>query len=144
MFLILSGCDSGPQKIRMGEQECDHCRMMISQEQFAAQLITEQGRQYAFDAIECLAAYQDSRSAQELEIDGIWVPDFDSPGNWLPAEEAVYLQSNQLRSPMALNFSAYADNESAMKKQSEFGGKILNWNEVKSIVRREWTGHHYD
>ncbi len=140
LMLFAVGCEQGPQEIRIGEQECDHCRMMISQEQFAAQLVTRQGRQYAFDAIECMAAFRDSRAARDLEIQSLWVPDFNRPENWLEADKAHFLQSDQLRSPMALNFSAYSGQEEARRQQEEFGGRTLGWSEVQSIVRESWSG----
>lgn len=140
VLLLAAACDRGPQEIRIGQQECDHCRMMISQEQFAAQLITEQGRQYAFDAIECMAAFVDSGDGRELDIHSLWVPDFNNPGNWIAAESAWYLQSDGLRSPMALNFSAYADEEAARRQQSGFDGRVVRWVEVREIVRDSWSG----
>ena len=140
VLLLAAACDRGPQDIRIGQQECDHCRMMISQEQFAAQLITQQGRQYAFDAIECMAAYVDGSAGRELEIHSLWVPDFQGPGNWISAESAWYLQSDGLRSPMALNFSAYTDESSARRQQAEFGGQVIRWMKVRDIVRESWSG----
>ncbi len=141
--VVLTACEQGPRDIRMGEQECAHCRMMISDERFAAQLVTEQGRQYAFDAVECLAAYVKDGDGQDLDIAGKWVPDFNRVGEWLVAGEAIYLQSDELRSPMALNFSAYAGRRDAQERQDEFGGDVLDWQELKQIVHREWSGGQY-
>jgi copper chaperone NosL len=140
VLLLSAACDRGPQEIRIGQQECDHCRMMISQEQFAAQLITQQGRQYAFDAIECMAALVDSGDGRELDVHSLWVPDFLNPGNWMEAESAWYLQSDGLRSPMALNFSAYSNEDFARSQQSEFGGDVVRWVDVRDIVRDSWSG----
>lgn len=143
LLIGLSGCEQGPRDIRIGEQECDHCRMMVSDERFASQLITGQGRQFAFDSIECLAAYVNDGDGQELDIAGLWVPDFDHRGEWRAAEKAVYLQSDELRSPMALNFSAYADHQTAEDRVDEFGGHILDWQGVQRIVQEEWSGGHH-
>ncbi len=140
VLLLTAACDRGPQEIRIGQQECDHCRMMISQEPFATQLITQQGRQYVFDAIECMAVFVDSGEGRELDIHSLWVPDFHNPENWIAAESAWYLQSDGLRSPMALNFSAYADEAGALSQQSEFGGQVIRWVEVRAIVGESWSG----
>ncbi len=142
LALFLSACEKGPGDIRIGEQECDHCRMMISDERFAAQLITSHGRQYAFDAIECLAAYVDIGDGQQLEIEGLWVPDFNTSGNWIPANEATYLQSENIRSPMALNLSAYQTEDEAEEQRSEFNGSLIDWNELRSIVQEAWSDGH--
>lgn len=149
VFMLIMGCDRSPQEIRIGQQECDHCWMIISQEPFAAQLITQQGRQYAFDAIECLAAFLDSDDGMELDIHSLWVPDFMNPGNWIAAESAWYLQSDGLRSPMTLNFSAYSEEGVARSQQTRFGGQIIRWLEVRDIVKGSWSegihshSHHH-
>lgn len=142
LVLLLVACEPGPQEIRIGEQECDHCRMMISDEHFASQMVTQQGRNYAFDAIECMAAYVESEEGQRHDIHSLWVPDFDNPEEWLPADEAVYLQSEELHSPMALNLSAYATERAAKRQQSRVSGKVIDWNEVRSLVHEAWSNGH--
>ncbi len=142
LIMMISGCDQNPRDIRMGEQECDHCRMMISEEQFVAQLITKQGRHYAFDAIECMAAFESGGAAQELDIHSLWVSHFNNPGTWLPAKEARYLQSEELRSPMAVNISAYTDREEADLQQEAYSGRVLTWELVKEVVREVWSGEY--
>lgn len=143
-MLMLVACESGPRDIRIGEQECDHCRMMISDERFASQLITSQGRQYAFDAIECMVAFTDYGDGRDLDVQGKWVPDFNQKDTWLHAGEAVYLQSDGLRSPMALNLSAYGTKEEVQEQQLQLEGRILQWHELREVVREAWshgTGH---
>ena len=143
-LFMITACEPGPQDIRINEQECDHCRMMISDERFGAQLVTEQGRQYAFDAIECLAAFVNGRNSDQLDIHSLWVPDFNQTGNWISAGEAVYLQSDNLRSPMALNFSAYSSEEAALAQKGDLNGVILDWDELRLKVREAWSdGHHH-
>ncbi len=142
IVLVLAACEPGPQDIRIGEQECDHCRMMISDERFASQLVTEKGRQYAFDAIECMAAFVDGGEGQSIDIHSLWVPDFERPGEWLVAEEAYYLQSDELRSPMALNFSAYETEDKAEQQQNRFSGSVMDWHELGGKVHEAWSNGH--
>ena len=136
--LVLVACEPGPQEIRISEQECDHCRMMISDERFASQMVTRQGRQYAFDAIECMAAFVDGAEGRQHDIHSLWVPDFKDSEGWIPAEEARYLQSENLRSPMALNFTAYKTEEDAIQQESVVSGTVMDWNELRSIVQEAW------
>jgi copper chaperone NosL len=135
MALLLAACADGPRDIEVGAEECAHCRMIVSEERFAAQLRTEQGRSYVFDSIECMAEFiQDAAATDETTIRGTWVTDFDRPGTWLPAGEAAYLRSPQLRSPMGLNLSAYARPEDARIQQVELGGEVLTWSQVGEVV----------
>lgn len=134
--LFMAGCSDGPRDVRIGEEECAHCRMTVSEAPFAAQLRTQQGRTHAFDSIECLAEYV----VQNDEPHGMWVTDFTSPGNWITVEEAVYLQSPNLRSPMGMNLSAYATAEAADSHQQQYEGDILDWNDV--LERVQMRGGH--
>lgn len=119
----------------MGEEECAHCSMMINDEQFAAQLVATTGRHYNFDAIECMAAYIGDFDG---DIHSLWVHDYFEPGEWIDATDATYLHSDQLRSPMSVNISAYRQTEDAQQNQTEYEGNLLNWDEVRQLVREEW------
>jgi copper chaperone NosL len=134
----LVGCAIEPQTIHLGEDECSYCRMRISDPQFAAQLLTSRGRAYKFDAIECLAAFDVEATVAAEAVHSRWVLDFREPGRWLRAEQAHYLQSEQLRSPMALNFSAYPNAGAAAEGSEEHGGELLRWEELRARVREAW------
>jgi copper chaperone NosL len=132
----LAGCGvAGPRAIRIGEEECAHCRMRISEERFAAQLLNDRGRSWVFDSIECMVEWtlQEAELPQE-RISGWWVTDFEVPGSWLDATGARYLRSEGLRSPMGLGLSAYATRDEARAQQGAHGGEILNWEELRRVV----------
>ncbi len=136
VLVTLSACSDGPREVHIGTEECAHCRMMVSEEQFASQLMTDRGRHYVFDSIECMAEFLDhSEEVPEDRIQELWVSDFPDPGNWIPVAEAYFLRSDELRSPMGLYLSAYADLQGAQEAQTAFGGEILNWAEVRALVQ---------
>lgn len=132
----LAGCaPSGPRAIRIGEEECAHCRMRISEERFAAQLHNDRGRVWVFDSIECLVEWaQQAEDIPEDRVAGWWVTDFEAPGNWLDATGAAYLRSDGLRSPMGLGLSAYAGAPAARAQQGAHGGDVLDWAGVRELV----------
>jgi copper chaperone NosL len=133
--LLIAGCADGPRDITVGAEECAHCRMIVSEEAFAAQLRTAQGRSLVFDSIECMAEFvRDNEASGEVQVGGMWVTDFASPGTWLPADEAFFLQSRELRSPMGLNLSAYGSSQDAAAHRQEFGGELLRWADVLEVV----------
>jgi copper chaperone NosL len=149
-LILLSGCADGPRDIQMGAEECAHCRMMISEERFAAQLVTDRGMGYVFDSIECMAEFlDDAAEVSEDRVRSLWVTDFARPGEWVPAGEAHFLRSETLRSPMGLNLSAYSRGEDAREMQREHGGEILSWEAVRDVVaatdviRSRGGGHNH-
>jgi copper chaperone NosL len=132
----LAACGpAGPRAIRIGEEECAHCRMRISEERFAAQLLSDRGRSWTFDSIECMVRWTgDGAELPEDRVAGWWVTDFEAPGRWLDATRAAYLRSDGLRSPMGLGLSAYAAAPAARAQQGAHGGDVLDWAGVRALV----------
>lgn len=139
ILLLLTGCEPEPQPIQYGSEECSYCRMMITESQFASQLLNRQGRSYKFDSIECMAAFdQTNVEEEEMDVHSLWVPDFTSGEEWLKVEEAHFLHSETLRSPMGLYLTAHQTHDLAREYQNEYRGDILDWPAVKELVYREW------
>lgn len=139
-MLVLSACEPKPQPIQFGSDQCDYCRMMITEQEFGTQTLNNQGRAFKFDSIECMAAFSGTTD-QADNIHSMWVPDFLNREEWLEASSAVYLHSETLRSPMGLYLSAYADQESAEEMRNEYRGEILNFEEVLLLVESEWLAN---
>jgi hypothetical protein len=59
----------GPQPILYDREGCAHCRMLISEPRFAAQLLGADGTVASFDDPGCLLAYQGER---EEGAAGLW------------------------------------------------------------------------
>ena len=138
LILLITACgEPTPQPIHIGSDTCDHCRMMISDREFASQTLNNQGRAFKFDSVECMAAF-DQTNEQRDNLHSLWVPNFLLPDEWVNATEAVYLHSQTLRSPMGLFLSAYATSDDARQMQEEYGGNLLNYEEVRQLVHREW------
>lgn len=142
--ILLNACEPAPQPVHIGSDNCDYCRMMITDIEFASQVLNQQGRAFKFDSVECMAAF-DQTKTDGMEVHSLWVPNFLQPDEWLPAGEATYLHSETLRSPMGLFLSAYASRQEAQNMQEEYGGQLLTYEGVRQLVQREWLqqgGHH--
>ncbi len=140
-FTLFTGCEPKPQPIDFGGDQCAYCRMMITEPEFGTQTLNNQGRSFKFDSIECMAAYELTSDDTE-NIHSSWVPDFLNRDEWMEARSAVYLHSETLRSPMGLNLSAYANRQSALEMQQEYGGEIILFDEVLRIVEQEWLSRN--
>lgn len=135
--MIAFACTPSPQPIHFGSDQCEHCRMLITEAEYASQLLNHQSKSYKFDSIECLAAF-DLTSEERSNIHSMWVPDFINRDIWIDAELAIYLHSETLRSPMGLFISSYQNKEDALQMQHEYGGQILTYSEVLSLVEKSW------
>jgi copper chaperone NosL len=134
--LLLAACAVEPQPVLLGAEECGHCRMVISDLQFTAQALTTKGKSFRFDAIECLAEWVTGDEVPEETLHSTWVADFDDPESWLSTEEAYFLRSDQIRSPMGAGLTAYASADAAEARRAEFGGEVLRWREVRELLAR--------
>ncbi|MEX0685547.1 MAG: nitrous oxide reductase accessory protein NosL [Balneolales bacterium] len=137
-LVFLYGCEPERQDIFYGEEECTHCNMIISEPKFSSQLLTNKGKYYNFDSIECLAGFITSKSLPTEDIHSAWVISFNSE-NWVLAQDAHYLKSGNLQSPMSLNLSAYSNLEVAKEYQRNYTGEILSWNDIQNFVHKEWN-----
>lgn len=128
--LLFVSCEVAPKKINYGDDHCYHCDMTVVDKTHAAQYVTKKGRQYAFDAVECLVMKLDKEKNEDA-MAFILVADYANPGNLVDAKTAIYLISEKIKSPMGANLSAFSSKEVAQKKQQEFGGKLYSWKTLK-------------
>ncbi|MDT8436811.1 MAG: nitrous oxide reductase accessory protein NosL [Gemmatimonadota bacterium] len=146
-FLVVGAAcaPDGPATVRIGEDVCDHCRMTIEDRVFAAQLVTERGKAYRFDAIECLAGWVVEREGPDSPAARarLWVADAREPGRWIRVEDAAFLHGPEIRSPMGGGLAAVpagADPGSAAALAE--GAERLDWDAVLDLARAgRITGH---
>lgn len=128
--LSLAGCATvQPRDLALNVDECGFCRMTISDPRFGAQVVTTTGRQLVFDSPECLAGFLATTPAESVA--SVWVLDAQTPGTWIPAEQAGYLVDASLRGPMG-RVTAFASPERAGEAVKALGGHTLSWNAIRS------------
>jgi nitrous oxide reductase accessory protein NosL len=126
-----SGRDEpGPPQLHLGSDVCDFCKMIISDQHFAAACIvrTPDDRFHTamFDDIGCLLVFD---QAKHDSIEHRYVTDYDS-GDWLDAAQAFYIQSQDVRSPMASGIIASQTQAGAEGFADRFNSSVLRFNEL--------------
>ncbi len=132
MLFVMTACSQEPAEIHYASDECTHCKMMITDKQFASQVVTDKGKAYKFDAIECMAAYYQNNSG-ELENAMLYVSNYDKPGEWINARRAQFVKSEVVNSPMGESMLAFPSSKEAKEHTSERPGALLQWDEVSQI-----------
>ncbi|MGB9873912.1 MAG: nitrous oxide reductase accessory protein NosL [Hydrogenobacter sp.] len=138
-LFLFSCAPEKPQPIKLGEDVCEYCKMVIADKRFAAEVITKKGKIYKFDAIECMVGYYNEN---EENIKKAYVVNFNAPDEFLPADEAYYVRSPQIRSPMGMNISAYRSREDAQKAIMGKQGEILEWQTLRELIKKEYGVSH--
>lgn len=134
--VFLFSCNVAPQPITYGTDACHFCNMTIVDRQHASQLVNSKGKAYKFDAIECMVhSLQDEFKPEEIAL--FLVADFNKPGEWLDANSASFLVSEQIASPMGANLSAFEDQDEAQKMLEKFTGKRYSWKEIQEYLKQE-------
>lgn len=132
LLFILTSCDPKPTAIDYGITSCHSCKMTIVDQQHAAQLMTKKGRTYSFDAIECMVRSLDQWKPEELQT--ILVTDYTTPRQLIMAQNAYYLISKAIPSPMGAHLSAFSNKENRDELANNLSDQKLSWNELKFSI----------
>jgi copper chaperone NosL len=101
--------------------------MTLASARFSAEAITRTGKIYVFDDVACLAAWLEETGTP---LRTAWAWGFGEGAGWLPAKEAVYLQVDSLRTPMASGLAALRPGREADSVHAVLGGTLLTWQDV--------------
>lgn len=135
--LLLTACGANanaepvPPKIHYGEDICEFCGMIVSEERYAAGYITAEGQERIFDDIGDMVQ---SRLQKPDEAKAIFVHDYDEH-TWIKAETAYYALSENLPTPMLSGLAAFASAERAKEFAGESKGQIFTFDELLTYYR---------
>jgi copper chaperone NosL len=133
ILLLLISCSPKPKEIYYGQDGCHYCSMTIVDRQHAAELVTEKGKVYKFDAAECMINYL---SEDKTSMAYYLVTDYTKPEGLIDAQSATFIISPNIPSPMRANLSAVAKLEKAIELQELKGGNLYSWDELLIHFRK--------
>ena len=128
LLVLLASCSADPRPIAYGQDGCHHCKMTLMDPKFGAELVTEKGKVFVFDDVNCMLMYMDS--AEDETYKHILVTDYLNPGVLLDANFAFYLKSDQFKTPMASQIVAFPDYDLLKEYKNKSGGVYLAWGEL--------------
>ena len=112
-----------PVDIHYGQDICERCKMIISEERFSSQLISSKGEVYNFDDIGGMILYLSENNINPEAVK-IFVKDFNTK-KWLTSDNAFYIRTENIKTPMNYEIIAVSDKNSADEIISKHGGKNL-------------------
>ncbi len=131
---LLAGCGtadlSRPPNVRFGEEACAFCRMIISDERFAAAVVINTGEAQKFDDIGCLILHE---AGQVRPGAAYWVRSFTGQ-DWLNAREATFVHSANVRSPMNHGLAAMPTAKAANELSKGNSGRTLGFSELPGLL----------
>ncbi len=131
-FIALLGCAKGTHsdtpKILYGKEKCNQCNMIIAEERFSA-VIKSNNEVSKFDDIGCSLQFYKKQTGS---IEAFWIRDFET-GEWLKAQEAQFVHSSDLISPMGFGIAGFSDNNSTKHMAERLGGRVLTFDQLKNL-----------
>jgi len=98
------------------EDMCGHCRMAISDQAFASEIITASDEIFKFDDLGCMESFKEKSS--DLKIAATFVKDYETK-NWILYERSTIVQTS-IKTPMGSGKVAFADSIKAKEFLEKF------------------------
>jgi copper chaperone NosL len=107
---------------------CSYCKMAISERRYAAEFLDKQGEAYKFDDLGCMKKFLQTK---HLGQDGgnFYAIEYESK-QWLPAQLASFVRSNQFKTPMSGGIIAIREKTRAEQLARETQGTVMTFLEV--------------
>jgi copper chaperone NosL len=130
-LVCFSGCKTSSIEPVALEREdmCSYCKMAISEKQYAAEFIDNDGKVFKFDDIGCMVNFIQTKKVSNIAA--YFVMDLDSK-EWLKADNAFFVRAPDFYTPMGGNTAAFKDKARAQKAVEMYRGKLLSFKEVLS------------
>ncbi len=138
LALVLAGCSRGqteikPPTVRLGEDKCADCDMIINDMRFACAAMREVSandyESLLFDDIGDLVRYLAKHSDQKFVA--TYVHDYETQA-WIEADKAAYVSSKELKTPMASGLLAVNSASAAQALAAKMNGAVMDWAAVKA------------
>ena len=131
-MVISWSCSVEPQPINYGSDACEFCKMTIVENRWAAEIVTNKGKVYKYDAIECMMNYMNRNDIVSNDLALLLVDDYSQPGVLIDATKATYIKTEAIPSPMGAFLSAFEKAEDAEATVADKGGEVFDFQELKS------------
>lgn len=128
--LLFLSCSNDPQPLQYGKDACYTCKMTLMDKKFGAELVTAKGKIYKFDDVNCMVNFINSDYLAGETLVHKLIVDYSQPEKLIPAEEAFYLKSDEIRSPMASQVAAFETEEIMLDYKPKLKGIYLGWGEL--------------
>lgn len=118
--LNFAACNVEPEEIKFGKDDCNYCKMKIMDSKFGAEIVTNKGKVYKFDDVNCMVRHIKDNNINQDDLKYTLIINYVQPKTLIDAKNAYYLRSESITSPMGSYLAAFEKNN-----YSDF---IKKWN----------------
>lgn len=130
-LLVMAGCGKKryqPVGINEKTDKCDVCNMQVKNNQFASEIILENGKSLVFDDIGCMFKWM--KENKNKKVANLYTKDFQTK-KWIEVEKASFVYDKPIRTPMAYNVLSFTNKKDAQTFIDQKGGKLLSYKDLK-------------
>jgi copper chaperone NosL len=140
LVLIFISCTrpGKPEPMQLGTDVCANCKMTIVDPKWGAEIISDKGKIYKFDVVECMISYFINEMHKNREkVSSFWTINYLNPGEFINAETAIYFRSGEFHSPMGLNAVSLKKGDDVSKLNLAKQPEKLYWDGMLKAVEAE-------
>jgi copper chaperone NosL len=131
LFFFMS-CNSTPAPLVPGKDNCQFCKMTISDTRFGAEIITDKGKILKFDDPQCALSFLHSADDHSSSFRKIYFTNFSGGHELIDSKNVLLLKTATLKAPMGGDFACFNNIDSLKKVMNEYAGTISYWHELYS------------
>ena len=131
---ILAACGNKevkPVAINDATDTCEVCNMAVVNNQYATQIVLENGKSIVFDDVGCMYEWLDGNQNETIAAE--FVRDYNDK-EWVLVDDATYVYNQSVKTPMAYNVISFKDKASAETFATE--------NENSTLMTANELGDH--
>ncbi|MGY3418369.1 copper chaperone NosL [Bacillus mycoides] len=135
MVFAIVGCGNKktkPVAINEKNDKCDICNMAVMDNQFATEVILENGKALKFDDIGCMYKWMDEHKNEKTQEK--FVRDYNTK-DWVVVDKATYIYDKSIKTPMAYNVISFKEKKDADSFVEKHTGEILS---SKELAEHKW------
>ena len=129
-ILLMNSCNTEPQAIVQGKDNCHLCKMTITDSKYGAEILTKKGKVYKFDDVHCLLSFLQTKKLEEMQVKEIYVVDYTGNHSLVKVNESFLLQGDEIRGPMNGNIIAFKDKDSMKNLAAQLKGVAISWEQL--------------
>lgn len=125
VILILAACGNNkidPVAINEKTDKCATCNMQVLDDQFATEIILENGKSLVFDDIGCM--YKWVKDNADKKVAEEFVRDYNTQA-WVRKKDATYVYDLSTQTPMSYNIISFKNKADAEKFVASHKGSTL-------------------
>ena len=127
---FFTSCSAQPKAVKLGIDQCDYCKMTVSDARFPVEIITMKGKIFIFDDLHCALRFVKENETIKKSVKDIYLSDYTGQHTFIIAKNAHLIKSADLKSPMGGNIAAFSNIDSMNIVMEKIKGESTIWNEL--------------